>query len=419
MKIKLVTFAPHANYGTCLQSYALNKVLRDMGHDVEFIYNGRENPPLPFSLYIKKNIIAIIKWILPESIVLKIKEKRKKKETSQPVPSLFILQLPDHPISFLLSKFTFCNSITKILRCHSLQQKKIYSFTFEEGNYKMKKIYLRKQYDEVVEDADVFVTGSDQIWNPYCGGFNPMMFLEFAKDKKRIAFSSSIAIPRFPFEIEQRAKEDLLKFSHIAVREKSSVLMLKSLLHREDVELVVDPTMLLTKEEWRDFGNLATIEFELPSQYIFCYFIGDRIGDYIAMVEDVKKKTHIENVITMNCTTNSINIGGGIYYKDGGPREFVYLLSHAAMVCLDSFHGTIFALKFGVNFVHILKNEENSVGNQNSRMHDLLDRYEIRNKLYRKDSDEWLAGVDNSCIWKKMEEDIHCSMNYLTNAIEN
>ena len=48
MKIKLVTFAPHPNYGTCLQSYALNKVLTKMGHDVEFIYNGRENPPVGF-----------------------------------------------------------------------------------------------------------------------------------------------------------------------------------------------------------------------------------------------------------------------------------------------------------------------------------------------------------------------------------
>ena len=45
MKIKLITFAPHPNFGTCLQSYALNKVLRDIGHDVEFIYNGREKHP--------------------------------------------------------------------------------------------------------------------------------------------------------------------------------------------------------------------------------------------------------------------------------------------------------------------------------------------------------------------------------------
>ena len=55
-RIKLITFAPHPNFGTCLQSYALNNVLQRMGHDVEFIYNGREIPPLTFSMYVKKSI---------------------------------------------------------------------------------------------------------------------------------------------------------------------------------------------------------------------------------------------------------------------------------------------------------------------------------------------------------------------------
>lgn len=54
MKIKLVTFAPHPNFGTCLQSYALNYVLRKMGHNVEFIYNRRETSPLSFKQYIIK-----------------------------------------------------------------------------------------------------------------------------------------------------------------------------------------------------------------------------------------------------------------------------------------------------------------------------------------------------------------------------
>ena len=58
-KIKLVTFAPHPNFGTCLQSYALNKVLRDMGHDVEFIYNGHENPT-PTLVQRMKSLIKVI-----------------------------------------------------------------------------------------------------------------------------------------------------------------------------------------------------------------------------------------------------------------------------------------------------------------------------------------------------------------------
>ncbi len=57
----------------------------------------------------------------------------------------------------------------------------------------MRRLYTKSDYDEVVCDADMFITGSDQIWNPFCGGFNPMMFLEFVNDgTKRIAYSSSI-----------------------------------------------------------------------------------------------------------------------------------------------------------------------------------------------------------------------------------
>lgn len=153
---------------------------------------------------------------------------------------------------------------------------KVYKFTYEDGNFNMRRIYSLKQYDEVVEDTDLFVTGSDQIWNPYCGGFNPMMFVEFGGDKKRIAYSSSISQPELPASIALRIKEDLEKFSHIAVRELRSVELLKELLHREDIKLVVDPTYLLSAKEWEEFGNRAQIEFEIPKRYIFCYFVGDK-----------------------------------------------------------------------------------------------------------------------------------------------
>lgn len=74
MKIKLITFAPHPNFGTCLQSYALNKVLRDIGHDVEFIYNGRETPPQSFIKIFIKNCAYLL---LPKFIIASVKKKNK------------------------------------------------------------------------------------------------------------------------------------------------------------------------------------------------------------------------------------------------------------------------------------------------------------------------------------------------------
>ena len=410
MKIKLVTFAPHPNFGTCLQSYALNKVLCDMGHEVEFIYNGRENPPKTLLRHIKN----FIRFFLPSSTVRKIHKRISIRRESMPLAPPAILKLPDSNLHYYISRLPFYNAIYKLLMCRTLQQKKVWRFTFEDGNYQMKRLYCKSQYDEIVADADLFITGSDQIWNPYCGGFNPMMFLEFAGEKKRIAYSSSIARLEFPIEVRERARMDLMKFQHIAVREKSSVDLLNKLLDRNDIQLVLDPTYLLSREEWQEFGNRATIEFEVPERYIFCYFVGDRYEDYDAMVRDVMYKTGIKDVVTVDCTGSPMNYGDGIIYRDGGPYEWVYLLSHSSLVCMDSFHATVFALGFHKDFVHILKTKgDKSTASQNSRMYDMLGRYGLKYKLYEKTSKEWLKPIDYINIDRAISEEVNSSLGIL------
>ncbi len=417
MRIKLVTFAPHPNFGTCLQSYALNYVLRKMGHDVEFIYNGRENPPQPF---IKVLIKDCMKLFLPKSFIASIKAKRQANTTS-PHREPYILELPNHPLLYQLSKFPFYRNIHKKLKCKNLQWKKVYKFTCEDGNFKMRRIYTHKQYAEVTADTDLFITGSDQIWNPYCGGFNPMMFVEFGGDKKRVAYSSSISLPEIPQSVAPRMRADLMKFSHIAVREQRSVKLLRGLLGRDDIKLVVDPTYLLTADEWEAFGNKAEIEFKLPERYIFCYFVGDkRAAVYEQMVQDVKKFTGIQEVITLECYNRDLNYGNGRLYKDAGPYEWVYLLQHASYICMDSFHATVFALKFHKEFVHAMKNADTETGSQNTRMYDILSRYGILYKNYNVGGNNgWQQPVDYARLTPLIESEIKDSIDYLKYEIEN
>lgn len=430
-KIKMVTFTPHPNFGTSLQSYALNYILKDMGHDVEFIYNNNDYLNRGGAIGIIKDII---KQAMPQSLVEEYwRLKRLRRSRALPLPTSLsqkeyrevhyppiIKDLPNSRIAFLLSKVPIFPWITKLFKYRTTQWKKVYKFTYNDGNYKMRRIYITKQYDEVVEDADLFITGSDQIWNPYCCGFNPFMFLEFVKGRKKcISYSSSISRPSLPPEIENRVKEDLVKFDHIAVREQKSVQLLKQLLNRDDIKLVVDPTYLLKPEIWRSFGERATIEFEIPKRYIFCYFIGNRYKDYIEMVNRVKEETGIKDVITIDCTQGKNNYGDGILYKDGGPYEFIYLLSHASFICMDSFHATIFALKFRINFAHILKNaDEKSENSQNERMWDLFTRYNITYKIYAKDTNLWKKEINWDYIEKLSEEEIAYSLSYLEKAIK-
>lgn len=430
-KIKMVTFTPHPNFGTSLQSYALNYILKDMGHDVEFIYNNNDYLNRGGAIGIIKDII---KQVMPQSLVEEYwRLKRLRRSRALPLPTSLsqkeyrevhyppiIKDLPNSRIAFLLSKVPIFPWITKLFKYRTTQWKKVYKFTYNDGNYKMRRIYITKQYDEVVDDADLFITGSDQIWNPYCCGFNPFMFLEFVKGRKKcISYSSSISRPSLPPEVENRVKEDLVKFDHIAVREQKSVQLLKQLLNRDDIKLVVDPTYLLKPEIWRSFGERATIEFEIPKRYIFCYFIGNRYKDYIEMVNRVKEETGIKDVITIDCTQGKNNYGDGILYKDGGPYEFIYLLSHASFICMDSFHATIFALKFRINFAHILKNaDEKSENSQNERMWDLFTRYNITYKIYAKDTNLWKKEINWDYIEKLSEEEIAYSLSYLEKAIK-
>ena len=137
------------------------------------------------------------------------------------------------------------------------------------------------------------------------------------------------------------------------------------------------------------------------------------------MVDTVKKNIGIHDVITIDCTQGTNNYGDGILYKDGGPYEFIYLLSHASFICMDSFHATIFALKFHINFAHILKTaDECSENSQNERMLDLFARYDIEYKIYDKNSNKWQKTIDWENIKKISEIEIADSIQYLTNAIK-
>lgn len=424
-KIKLITFAPHPNFGTCLQSYALNYVLRKMGHDVEFIYNCRGDvKPESNKHKIIRWIKSFIKLFIPKSYLAKRKLRKKKEEEERQKQGIMrdpeILTLPNNWPLYLFSKLPCYDKWWKKHMCINLQWQKVFKFTYEDGNFKMRRIFTHRQYHEVTADTDLFITGSDQIWSPYCMGFNPMMFVEFGEDKKRIAYSSSIAQPELPKLVEQRMKEDLMKFSHIGVREKRSVELLNALMNRTDVRLVVDPTYLLTREEWSEFGKRAQIEFPVPEKYIFCYLAGARKKEFKQMVEEVKALTGITEVIDLECGNRIDNYLGGRHYMDAGPYEWVYLLEHSSYVCMDSFHATVFALKFQKDFVHIMKNSDTETGSQNTRMYDLLSRYGILRKNYVPgNKGEWKVPVDYSKITPFIEEEIKDSMAFLRYEIEN
>ena len=137
------------------------------------------------------------------------------------------------------------------------------------------------------------------------------------------------------------------------------------------------------------------------------------------MVEDVKRFTGIDEVITLECYNRALNYGNGRLYNDAGPYEWIYLLEHASYVCMDSFHATVFALKFGKDFCHALKSgDNNSTSSQNTRMYDMLGRYGLLNKIYDGVSEAWKQPVDFEKIGRIVEKEIKESVGVLKFEIE-
>jgi len=370
--VVIVTWLGGGNYGTSLQSFALHKALEKIGYNVSFL----KGIPVRFTFKDR------IKWLLA-------------------LIGIDLARIKKHIISSHLT----------------LRQKKLALFIKSNYNF-CKPIYSLRDLNRLVKKTDVFVTGSDQIWNTRFS-FNPFYFLDFAGDAKRVAYASSIGLQDFPEEHKPQVKKLLSKFSHIGLRENTAVNIASRLLNRKDVVQVLDPTFLLTSSEWVDISEKATIEISLPQKYIFCYLIGNNPW-YKEQLVKVVAAAGIKNIVIVPAAENAgFTIDGARIYNDAGPLEFVKLIKESSFVCTDSFHATAISINLNKNFVEFMRFKDSDKASQNSRLYDMLTHYQLMNRIYSYKTTEWGNDIDFSCSNKQLKEDRKFSLNYLINAIEN
>lgn len=176
-------------------------------------------------------------------------------------------------------------------------------------------------------------------------------------------------------------------FSKIGVREETAVKAISKLLNRNDVCQVLDPTFLLTKNEWIALSEDAEIEFPIPENYIFCYFIGNNPW-YVQQVENVKRVTGIQHIVQVclygvDCVElpDATNI-----YWDAGPIEFIRLIKDSSFVCTDSFHATAVSINLEKNFVEFMRFKDSDKSSQNSRIYDVLNHYGLSSRIYNNEN---------------------------------
>lgn len=219
--------------------------------------------------------------------------------------------------------------------------------------------------DKKINDRyDCFVAGSDQIWNPTFQVVSERELLTFAAPEKRIAYAASIGLDHFPEADAARYAKEWKKFRKISVREEQAAAIVLQLAQIRP-PVVLDPTMLLTKEQWKQYIRHRVVD----GKYYVKYFLGERTNCFESYSKNLAEK---ENAACIDITNDDGSLKSGI-----GPLEFLSMLYYSAGVFTDSFHGTVFSILFGKPFMVFRRPFQEGYGDMNSRIDTLMRSFDL------------------------------------------
>lgn len=308
MKICLATIYQVPNYGSVLQAYATQKILEELGHKCEIL-----NCNYPSNIRSRKSLKARI-----------------------------------YDATLRLG-FT-------------AQQRKIRKLqVFKKERFNLSPKY--STYEQITKadwrEYDCFVVGSDQVWNSKFTACDPIFHLSFApKGKKKVSIASSFAADSIQDKYLATYREALSSFDALSVRESNGVSIIQKQLQLEkDVELVLDPTLLLNREEWLRNSEKSQSEEPFILLYMWTYAFEPRPCIY-EVVQSLKEKYSINKVIVLEgfCNIDKMHRDSlqAECAEDSSIGEFLDLFNRASIVVTSSFHGTAFAINFSKPLISIV-----------------------------------------------------------------
>lgn len=363
------------NYGACLQAYALQHTIIDKGYHCE-----------------------IVKYTEPVGYYSKNLKETLKNSTIYNIARCLISK-----------KYKTTYKFEKIRR-KNFEKFRNHSLIFSE------KTYPKYSTLKPAPKYDIFVCGSDQIWNPtFYDKCNPAYYLDFVPDNvPKISYAPSIGLSDIPQEYVFDFSKYLKRFDAISVREKNGVELIERYTG-EKAKWVLDPTMLLEGKEW---SELIPEKKVYNKPYIFCYLFG-RQEYYSDAIERLQKETGLD-VVIIPFSERDLNKKYHQVCK-AGPIEFLSLIKNAQYVLTDSFHATVFSILFKVSFFTLLRNNDNDVNSMNSRVYSLLSMLDLEDRFLNKDMVQSfkISGVDNfDKAYKTLNDMRKESISFLTNSLE-
>lgn len=366
--VGIITMHRVVNYGSALQAWATQEIIRRLGYSPKIID------------YIYPNVGH---------------ETRRT------------------PISLLIMRF-FKNLIQR----YPIKRKKRYFEKYWNDNYDMTSMYTNeRQLKENPPLFDTYLVGSDQVWNFDYIKNDSSFFLSFAPENKRkLSYASSFSKGNLNLEQRQRLKSYLESFKAVSVREKNGFDIVNSI-NQGIVAIHLDPTLLLREKDYQRLISKSTITIDSP--YILVYVLNYAFNPYpyaTHFIEYAAQTLRMKVVCIDFSARQHLKVKGMKHLHDAiGPSEFLWLFSHASLVVTTSFHGTAFAINFNKPFYSII----NDADNGDDRIKNLIKQCGAEERMLIKGSalPPISLDVNFSNINRKLKELRVDSINYLKSNI--
>lgn len=352
MKIGIITQPLHSNYGGFLQNYALQQVLKGMGHEVWTIDYGK---------------FTWINWLDNAWRVLAHKMLGHKAHFAITPPEKDKIEAP-------LRRFAEKNIQLTVPRCKRFNKKVIRKYGF-----------------------DALIVGSDQVWRPMYNCYIEDCFLSFVSQMnlKRVAYAASFGTDKWEFTQQQTEQCAVLakKFDGISVREKSGITLCNQYLGVNAIQ-VLDPTLLM---KFQDYIKLCS-HISKREPFVFAYIL-DENEEKLKSIADFAERRGLPYFIK----------GAGNTVSDNDTIElWLSCFRDAAFVVTDSFHGTAFSIIFNKDF-YVFGNEKRG----NSRFDSLLETFNLKDRMVNNALPKNIESVDWEDVNKKRETAITNSKLWL------
>ena len=348
-KIGIITINGDNNYGNRLQNYALEQSIKKMGYNVETV-------------------------VFPDKVTIKDFLRKIKKNLNK----------------------NYRENQKKFKKMESLKND---SFKEFRTNY-LNNVNLNNNAD--LGSFDRFITGSDQVWNPSWHLIDTQ-WLRFVDSKKRFSYAASMATTKIHPSNTKKLPVYLNEMNEISVREAESVPFIKKLTGR-DAKLVIDPTMLLHKEDYETLiskQNNSRVDKNNP--YVLIYTLTGLSKDVQSKIKKLAEKNNWKIITVMG---NEYNPDHMAY----SPIEFVEAIKNAEVVLSDSFHCGVFSILMETQFILFNRTDGQPM---NSRITTLLDKFDLVDQYYTNGELEDFLNIDFSKVSNKLENERKDGRAYL------